>query len=257
MNLNLNDKLEINPKNIIPYGDSTNDGAIQFSFTLPIPYGALAKESARQYVINLGFEKAEVVTMEDLGEGFSFFVVYGHTSIGIDITGIKVVEVDFEHMDREEVDEYIHTNVKRPIVVVGATIESDAHTVGLDAILNMKGYHGDYGLERYKMFEVYNLGSQVPCEDVIKKIKETNADAVLISQIVTQRNIHIHNLTRFMDLLESENIRKDIITIVGGPRIGHDLAIELGYDAGFGPGTIPSQVASYISTNLNDKIKEK
>ncbi len=255
MNLKLNDKLEINPKNIIPYGDSTNDGAVQLSFTLPIPYGALAKEAARQYVINLGFEKAEVVTMEDLGEGFSFFVVYAHTSMGIDITEIKVVEVDFEHMDREKVDEYILSNIKRPLVVVGATIESDAHTVGLDAILNMKGYHGDYGLERYKMFEVYNLGSQVPCEDVVKKIKETGADAVLISQIVTQRNIHIHNLTRLMDLMEAENVRKNIITIVGGPRIGHDLAIELGYDAGFGPGSIPSQVASYIATTINERMK--
>ena len=46
-------------------------------------------------------------------------------------------------------------------MVVGACTGSDAHTVGIDAILNYKGYAGDKGLESYKGFEVYNLGAQV------------------------------------------------------------------------------------------------
>jgi beta-lysine 5,6-aminomutase beta subunit len=38
--------------------------------------------------------------------------------------------------------------------------------------------------------------------------------------------------------------------ILGGPRIDHKLARELGYDAGFGPGTRPSQVVSYIIQSM-------
>jgi beta-lysine 5,6-aminomutase beta subunit len=34
--------------------------------------------------------------------------------------------------------------------------------------------------------------------------------------------------------------------LLGGPRIDHKLALELGYDAGFGPGTKPSDVASFL-----------
>jgi beta-lysine 5,6-aminomutase beta subunit len=129
--------------------------------------------------------------------------------------------------------------------------------VGLDAILNMKGYHGDYGLERYKNFEVYNMGSQVLCEDLIKKCKEVKADAVLVSQIVTQKNIHVKNLSKLMDLMEAEGLRHHIIAAVGGPRISHELALELGYDIGFGPGTIPSQVASYIATTKKERLENE
>ncbi|HYG57333.1 MAG TPA: cobalamin-dependent protein, partial [Symbiobacteriaceae bacterium] len=138
----------------------------------------------------------------------------------------------------------------RKITVVGACTGSDAHTVGLDAILNMKGFHGDYGLERYSEFAVCNMGSQVPNEALVAKALEVKADAVLVSQVVTQKNIHLHNLTQLVDLLEAEGVRDKIILIAGGPRIAHELAVELGFDAGFGAGTVPSQVASYILQEL-------
>ncbi len=50
---------------------------------------------------------------------------------------------------------------------------------------------GDYGLERYPMLETYNLGSQVLNEVLLQKARETQADVVLVSQVVTQRNVHL------------------------------------------------------------------
>ena len=50
----------------------------------------------------------------------------------------------------------------------------------------------------------------------------------------------------FIELLEAEELRDRFITIIGGPRIGHELALELGFDAGFGPGSLPPDVASFI-----------
>ena len=38
--------------------------------------------------------------------------------------------------------------------------------------------------------------------------------------------------------------------LLGGPRIDHKLALELGFDAGFGPGTKPRAVASYLVERL-------
>ena len=32
-----------------PYGDALNDGKVQLSFTLPVPYGEEAEECAKQY----------------------------------------------------------------------------------------------------------------------------------------------------------------------------------------------------------------
>jgi beta-lysine 5,6-aminomutase beta subunit len=45
--------------------------------------------------------------------------------------------------------------------VLGACTGSDAHAVGIDAIMNMKGFAGDYGLERYPWLDARNLGAQV------------------------------------------------------------------------------------------------
>ncbi|MGB9789226.1 lysine 5,6-aminomutase subunit beta [Thermotoga caldifontis] len=236
-----------------PYGDQMDDGAVQLSFTLPVPYGPLAREAAKKLCEKLGFYEVTIATMEDLNEGFTFFVVYGKTDVSVDLSSIRVVAPKIQKLPREKIDELVLEKFKRPIVVVGATIGTDAHTIGLDAILNMKGFHGDYGLERYKAFRVYNMGAQVPPIELVRKVREVNADVVLVSQVVTQRNIHIQHLTELMELLYAEGLRDRLLVIVGGPRITHELALELGYDAGFGSGTTPSEVANFIVQELLKK----
>ena len=47
------------------------------------------------------------------------------------------------------------------------------------------------------------------------------------------------------DRLEAEGLRDKIILVVGGPRISHELAKELGYDAGFGVKSYAEDVASF------------
>lgn len=236
-----------------PYGDQMDDGAVQLSFTLPVPCGPLAREAAKKFCEKLGFYEITIATMEDLSEGFTFFVVYGKTDVSVDLSSIRVVAPKIQKLPREKIDELVLEKFKRPIVVVGATIGTDAHTIGLDAILNMKGFHGDYGLERYKAFRVYNMGAQVPPIELVRKVREVNADVVLVSQVVTQRNIHIQHLTELMELLYAEGLRDRLLVIVGGPRITHELALELGYDAGFGSGTTPSEVVNFIVQELLKK----
>lgn len=231
---------------IRPYGDTLNDGAMQLSFTLPVPMSPEAREAAKQLVHRMGFQAVSVVHMDDLGEGFSFFVVYAKTGESIDFASISVPKVDVAQKGFYEVNDYIRTEIGRKVVVVGACTGTDAHTVGLDAIMNMKGYAGEYGLERYPEMIAYNLGSQVPNETLIATAIEVGADAILVSQVVTQKDIHIPNLTQLVELLEAEGLRDRVVLLCGGPRISHELAIELGYDAGFGSGTLPPHVASFI-----------
>jgi len=91
------------------------------------------------------------------------------------------------------------------------------------------------------------MGSQVPCEQLLKMAIERNADAILVSQIVTQNNIHVQNLTKLVELAEAEGVRERFVIVVGGPRISNAFAKELGYDAGFGARTTPLQVASFLA----------
>jgi beta-lysine 5,6-aminomutase beta subunit len=47
--------------------------------------------------------------------------------------------------------------------------------------------------------------------------------------------------------MEAEGLRDKMIVVCGGPRISHELAKELGYDAGFGANTYADDVASFVA----------
>jgi beta-lysine 5,6-aminomutase beta subunit len=243
---------------IKPYGDTLNDGAVQLSFTLPVPSGQAAQAAAVELCRQMGLDDPTVVHMKDMGENFTFFVVYGSLVHTVDYTEFQVPElvVGSEALGFDEVNEQIRQEFGRQLVVVGACTGTDAHTVGLDAIMNMKGYAGEYGLERYPMFRTFNLGSQVSNARLVAEARRQDADAVLVSQVVTQKQVHIPNLTELVDLLEAEGMREDVVLICGGPRVNHELAIELGYDAGFGPGTTPDVVATFIVEKLAERLDD-
>ena len=233
-----------------PYGDTMNDGKMQLSFTLPVPANEEAIEAAKQLLKKLGFDNPQVVFYKELTDGFTFFNCYGNCTQSVDFTSIQVPKVESNKMDMQETDAFIRQHIGRKIVVIGASTGTDAHTVGIDAIMNMKGYAGHYGLERYEMIEAYNLGSQVPNDEFIAKAIELKADVLLVSQTVTQKDVHIGNLVELIEMLEAEGLRDKLLVICGGPRITHELARELGYDAGFGMNAYADDVASFIATQL-------
>ncbi len=235
---------------IRPYGDTMDDGRVQLSFTLPLPGGPRAEAAALLMAAKMGLEGCQIVYSHDLGVDFTFFVVYGASTHSVDVSSVQVHEIETHTMEFSEVNDYVAQELGRPIIVVGATAGSDCHTVGLDAILNMKGYNGDPGLERYSAFQVHNLGAQVENERLLAKALSVQADVVLISQVVTQKEAHLKNLTHFVDLAEAEKVRDQLLLVVGGPRISHALAKEVGFDGGFGPGTTPATVASYIAQEI-------
>jgi beta-lysine 5,6-aminomutase beta subunit len=232
------------------YGDRLGDGAVQLSFTLPLPVSPRAREAAICFAQHLGLKNINVATAESAGDGYSYFVLYGHSNIHIDVDLLDVPEVQASERSMEEVDALIAKELGRQIVVVGACTGADAHTVGIDAILNMKGYAGDYGLERYAGFDVYNMGGQVSVEEFLAKASAVKADALLLSKVVTQRGVHKKDAARVVEALKEAGMRDQVLLIVGGPRVDHKLALELGFDAGFGRGTRPSQVANFIVDEL-------
>ena len=135
-------------------------------------------------------------------------------------------------MDMHQCDEYIKENIGRKLVLVGASTGTDAHTVGIDAIMNMKGYAGHYGLERYDMIDAYNLGSQVPNEEFLAKAVELGADALLVSQTVTQM-FSLPQTSWFLRNLclasspcpvETHPIPRSSMTLSGGSRHGQQEA---------------------------------
>ena len=233
-----------------PYGDTMNDGKVQVSFTLPVKNDDKSAEAAIQISKKMGLKDPALVLRKTLDNDFTFYVIYGSLVHSVDYDEIRVTAIEGDIMCMEEVNEFIRENIRRKIVVIGATTGTDAHTVGIDAIMNMKGFAGHYGLERYEMIEAHNLGSQISNEEFIEKARELKADVLLVSQTVTQKDIHIQNLTELVELLEAEGLRDKVILVCGGPRLTNELAKELGYDAGFGAGKYSEDVATFAVTEL-------
>lgn len=233
-----------------PYADHLGDGLVQMSFTLPIPHSPAARRAALELAARMGFDEPEVVHYEQLTEGYTYFVMYGRCTETIDFTALQGEGFDIEYMGEEEVERFVEEHLGRRIVVVGASTGSDTHSVGIDAMLNLKGYHGHHGLEGYRSFETYNLGSQVPNSVLLAKAIEVHADAILVSQTVTQQNLHVQNLTELVEMVEAEGRRAQMILACGGPRVTNELAKELGYDAGFSKGTEPQHLATFLAREL-------
>ncbi len=230
-----------------PYGDTTGDGMVQVSFTLPVPHDKRSEGAALQLAAKMGMDPAMLVHAKAMGPDFTFFVVYGAVTHLVDLSKVKVVEREYPLLTAKEASGAIKERLRRKLVVIGACIGTDAHTVGIDAILNIKGFAGEKGLEYYREIKVVNLGAQVLVPELVARAREEKADAVLVSQVVTQRDAHLTN-TREMSAAFRESYPAGTapLLVVGGPRFDEHATEELGVDRIFGRGTTPAEVASYL-----------
>src|ERR1044071_5927070 len=236
---------------IRPYGDTTGDGMVQLSFTLPMAHSKVAEGAAVQLANKMGMDPALVVHSKPMGPDFTFFVVYGRVNHLVDVSQVEVVERDYPLLTPPEVNAAVKQTLRRRLVVIGGCIGTDAHTVGIDAILNIKGFAGEKGLEYYRELKVVNLGAQVSVPHLVERAREERADAVLVSQVVTQKDAHILNTQEMSAAFrEAFPAAKRPLLVVGGARFDETMAGELGVDRVFTRGTTPGEVASFIVHRL-------
>ncbi|MGH3914691.1 MAG: OAM dimerization domain-containing protein [Pseudonocardiaceae bacterium] len=233
-------------RRIRPYGDTRGDGMVQLSFTLPLPHGPRAEAAATQLAATMGLHPAMVAHSAPVGPEFTFMVIYGSVTHSVDLDEVQVIERDYPLLTSAEINSAVRAALHRKLVVVGACVGTDAHTVGIDAILNVKGFAGHKGLEYYRELRVINLGAQVAVPELVRQAREQRADAVLISQVVTQRNTHLKGTRETAQAFREAMGQRRPLLVVGGPRFDPMMAGELGVDRVFGRGTTPGEVASYL-----------
>lgn len=219
---------------------------VQLSFTLPLPHGPTAEAAATHLAAAMGLNPAMVAHSAPVGPEFTFVVVYGSVTHTVDLDEVRVIERDYPLLTPAEVNATVRAALHRKLVVVGACVGTDAHTVGIDAILNVKGFAGHKGLEYYRELRVINLGAQVEVPELVRRAREEGADAVLISQVVTQRDAHLKGTREAATAFRDAMGQRRPLLVVGGPRFDPTMAAELGVDRVFGRGTTPGEVASYL-----------
>ena len=169
-------------------------------------------------------------------------------------TAITAPSARTHAMSMEEIDAFVAERIGRKVRVAGACIGTDAHTVGIDAILNMKGYKGDYGLERYKSSRRSISAARSRVEELVRFAKERRSTRCWPRKSSRKKAATSRTSPALGELLEAEGLRDRVVLICGGPRVTNLLASELGYDAGFGRGTLPSEVAAFIATTRCENV---
>lgn len=236
-----------NASAIRPYATAAHDGVVQMSFTLPIPVEEKAREAARLLVEKMGFESVEVTSMEAISKEFSTFVVYGKTKACINYDSVVVSRIDIPERSPEKINHLIHEKMKRPLVILGATLGQDAYAVAMDALISTGGLGGEFGLESYSAFKTYHLRGHVSAEELLKTAKEVSADVLIVAPPVEDNPQQLALFSGWMAVLRADTeFYKSVLPLCVDTHLTAKQLHSLGFRAGFPPRTLPSRVANFI-----------
>lgn len=104
-------------------------------------------------------------------------------------------------------------------VVVMGTVKGDVHDIGKNIFVTLLQSAG---------FDVYDLGTDVPVEKFVEKIKETNANIVGFSGLLT---IALDTMKETTEALKIAGLRDKIKIIIGGLPVDEMWMKEVGADA--------------------------
>ncbi len=88
---------------------------VQVSFTLPVPHDKRAEGAALQLASKMGLDPAMVVHAKGMGDGFTFFVVYGQVRHLVDLSQVVVAERDFPLLAAKEINTAIKQRLRRKL----------------------------------------------------------------------------------------------------------------------------------------------
>lgn len=137
------------------------------------------------------------------------------------------------HLKRENTEESMKA-------VVGV-VEGDTHDIGKNLFKIMLETCG---------FDVVDLGRDVPPANFISKAREIGANLIGMSTLMTTT---MDNMGVVVDMLKKENMRDDVIVMVGGGPISQSFADKIGAD-GYAP---EASKAARLGKELVQKKKAK
>lgn len=242
---NVNKRLEskekyINSNIIKPEVEWLADGTVVIDLTLPtsIKY---AEAAALKIAENMNLKEAEVIHREVLHQAEATRIqVKGKVNFDINLDTLKLPE-EPDLLSDKEIKEQLE---KRPLKIVAGTVGEDEHSVGLREIIDIK--HG--GIEKYGIECIY-LGTSVPITKLVDAAIEANADAILMSTIISHDEIHYKNMKKTHEYAIEKGIRDQILILAGGTQVTPEIARKQGVDQGFGRGTKGQHVATFLVKN--------
>lgn len=238
VNVRLQETRQYRNSNIVkPEMEWSADGIVLVNMFLPLGK-RIAEAAAVEFAKKMNLEEIEVINREVMhpAEG-TRIELKGRVPGSVDISTLEIPP-EPEILSEDELREEI-TN--QPLRIVAATVGEDEHSVGLREILDIK--HG--GIEKYGI-ECHYLGTSVPVEKLVDAAIELDAQAILVSTIISHDDIHYTNMKLVHNFAVEKGIRDKLMIVCGGTQVIPEIALRTGIDAAFGRGAKGAQVATFL-----------
>ncbi|MFW5889255.1 MAG: D-ornithine 4,5-aminomutase subunit OraE [Bacillota bacterium] len=233
----------LNSNIIKPEVEWLADGTIVLDITLPTSI-RYAEAAGLKIAKNMNLLEPEIIHKEILHIAEATRIqVKGKVDFEINLDELELPE-EPDLLSDVEIKEYVNEN---GIKVVAGTVGEDEHSVGLREIIDIK--HG--GIEKYGIECIY-LGTSVPITKLVDAAIEANADAILMSTIISHDEVHYKNMKKAHEYAIEKGVRDKLMIIAGGTQVSPEIAKNQGVDQGFSRGTKGQHVASFIVKNKKD-----
>lgn len=120
------------------------------------------------------------------------------------------------------------TNILKPLLLkedvqskgkfIMATVEGDLHDIGKNIVATILQGSG---------YEVEDLGTSVKADKIVNKLKETNANFVGLSALLTTT---MERMGEVIELMKKEGVRDQATVCIGGAPTSEDFAKKIGAD---------------------------
>jgi methylmalonyl-CoA mutase cobalamin-binding domain/chain len=188
-------------------------------------------EKLTELVIELEVDDVEDAVKEALDEGKKPFDVLNALTKGMDEVGRRYEEKEYYLTELVLAGETMKEAFKilqpaleaedkaeEKVKVILATVKGDNHDIGKNILASLLLSSG---------FEIHDLGMDVDANTIVEKVKETDADIVALSSLLTMTVEEIKNVH---ENLKKAGVRDNIKLIVGGAPLNENLAKKLGAD---------------------------
>ena len=188
-------------------------------------------EKLTELVIELEVDDIADAVKEAMNEGKDAFEILNSLTKGMDEVGRRYEEKEYYLTELVLAGETMKEafNVLKPalaaagkaedrVKIILATVKGDNHDIGKNILGSLLLSSG---------FELYDLGMDVDENTIIEKVKETGADIIALSTLLTMTVEHIKVVH---EALQAAGLRDKVKLIVGGAPLNMELAKRLGAD---------------------------
>ncbi|UCC18292.1 MAG: cobalamin-dependent protein [Promethearchaeota archaeon] len=188
-------------------------------------------EKLTELIIELEVDDIADAVQEALDEGKDAFDILNSLTIGMDEVGRRYEEKEYYLTELVLAGETMKEAFKilRPaladsdksedkVKIIIGTVKGDNHDIGKNILGSLLLSSG---------FEIYDLGMDVDENRIIEKIRETGAEIVALSSLLTMT---VEQIKVVHEALKDVGLRDKVKLIVGGAPLNMELAKKLGAD---------------------------